>query len=75
MYLHLDKENFIDLINEIKINTGISEDLLEKDYYVCLVLKELAQKQDYLKAYFKGGTAVYKILNTINLIDFQKTLI
>lgn len=66
MYLHLDKENFIDLINEIKINTGISEDLLEKDYYVCLVLKELAQKQDYLKAYFKGGTAVYKILNTIN---------
>lgn len=66
MYLHLNQENFIDLINEIKINTGISEDLLEKDYYVCLVLKELAKNQDYLKAYFKGGTALYKILNTIN---------
>ena len=28
--------------------------------------KELAKKQDYLKAYFKGGTAVYKILENMN---------
>ena len=40
--------------------------LKEQDYYVCSVLKELAEKQDYLKAYFKGGTAVYKILDTMN---------
>lgn len=66
MYLHSKKEEFIDIINEIKMETNIPTDLLEKDYYVCLVLKELAKNQDYLKAYFKGGTAVYKILDTIN---------
>lgn len=47
-----------------KVN--IDKDIIEKDYYVCLVLKELSQKQEYLKAYFKGGTAVYKILDTMN---------
>ena len=44
----------------------LEKQIIEKDYYVCLVLKELAKKQDYLKAYFKGGTAVYKILDTMN---------
>ena len=33
---------------------------------VCLILKELSKRQDYLKSYFKGGTAVYKILDTMN---------
>ena len=30
------------------------------------VLKELSKNQDELQAYFKGGTAVYKILDTMN---------
>ena len=30
------------------------------------MLKSLSQNQDKLQAYFKGGTAVYKILNTMN---------
>lgn len=66
MLLHLNKfefENFIEIIKERK---NIDKDIIEKDYYVCLVLKELSKKQDYLKAYFKGGTAVYKILDTMN---------
>ncbi len=33
---------------------------------MCLVLKELAAKQKELQAYFKGGTAVYKILDHMN---------
>ncbi|WP_172136428.1 nucleotidyl transferase AbiEii/AbiGii toxin family protein [Adlercreutzia sp. ZJ473] len=37
-------------------------DILEKDYYVTLLLEELASKQDWLPAYFKGGTALYKAL-------------
>lgn len=50
----------------MSIKTNIAVDIIEKDYYVCLLLKELAKKQDDLKAYFKGGTAVYKILDTMN---------
>ena len=66
MYLHENKNEFRNIIQIISDRENIDTDIIEKDYYVCLVLKELAKKQDYLKAYFKGGTAVYIILNTIN---------
>ena len=56
-------ENFIEIIIE---REDIDKDIIEKDYYVCLILKELSKRQDYLKSYFKGGTAVYKILDTMN---------
>lgn len=45
--------------------TRIREDILEKDYYVTLLLKELSEKQRNLPAYFKGGTALYKALKSI----------
>ena len=53
------------LISNIALTTSFDEEILEKDYYVCLVLKELSKKQKDLKAYFKGGTALYKILDTM----------
>ena len=41
--------------------------MLEKDYYVVLILEELSRKQlEGLPAYFKGGTALYKALHTTN---------
>lgn len=66
MKLHLDKETFQQFINKISAESNIDLDILEKDYYVCCVLEELSKKQNELKAYFKGGTAIYKILNTMN---------
>lgn len=66
MLLHLNKFEFQNFIEIIKDREDIDRDIIEKDYYVCLVLKELAKKQNYLKAYFKGGTAVYKILENMN---------
>ena len=62
MLLHLNKFEFQNIIEIIRDRENIDKDIIEKDYYVCLVLKEIAKKQDYLKAYFKGGTAVYKML-------------
>lgn len=62
----LNKEVLEELILNINYRTGIRNDILEKDYYVCLVLKDLAKKQDKLQAYFKGGTAIYKILDHMN---------
>ncbi len=64
--LHLENDTFRQFVNKISIESGIDTDILEKDYYVCLILKELAESQDTIKAYFKGGTAVYKILPTMN---------
>ena len=67
MKLHLDKDAFRVLIESIHNKTGYRSDVLEKDYYVVLILNELAKKQkNGLTAYFKGGTALYKALRTTN---------
>lgn len=62
----MNKEILEELILNINSRTGIRNEILEKDYYICLVLKELSLKQKELQAYFKGGTAVYKILEHMN---------
>ena len=67
MRLHEDVNAFRVLINDIHEKTGYRLDVLEKDYYVVLILEELAKKQEEgLPAYFKGGTALYKALHTTN---------
>ena len=66
MKLHLNKELFKEMIDTLNTRTGIAIDIIEKDYYVCLILEELAKKQNVIKAYFKGGTAIYKILENMN---------
>ncbi len=66
MNLHLNKELFREFIDNLNTRTGIDSDIIEKDYYVCTILKELSKNQDELQAYFKGGTAIYKILDTMN---------
>jgi hypothetical protein len=67
MKLHLDTDAFRVLIEDIHNKTGYRSDVLEKDYYVLLILRELADKQSAgLPAYFKGGTALYKALKTTN---------
>ena len=62
----MNKEVLEELILNINNRTGIRNEILEKDYYVCLVLKQLSLRQKELQAYFKGGTAVYKILDHMN---------
>lgn len=62
----MTRDTLEELILNINNRIGIRNDILEKDYYVCLILKELSFKQNYLQAYFKGGTAVYKILDHMN---------
>lgn len=67
MRLHLDRDAFRVLIENIHEQTGYRTDVLEKDYYVVLMLEELAEKQSLgLPAYFKGGTALYKALKSTN---------
>ena len=66
MNLHENKELFKEFIDNLNDKSCIDSDIIEKDYYVCMILKDLASKQNELCAYFKGGTAVYKILETMN---------
>ena len=64
--LHEDINAFRVLLENVHDRTGYRLDVLEKDYYVTLLLRQLADKQiNGLKAYFKGGTALYKALKNI----------
>lgn len=61
MNLHLNKDDFQTLITIASQSSGIQADIIEKDYYVTLMLQELSLQQNEVRAYFKGGTCLYKI--------------
>ena len=67
MKLHLNQDAFRVLIEQVSERTGYRQDVIEKDYYVSMLLRELAQFQrdDGLPAYFKGGTALYQALHSV----------
>lgn len=66
MNLHKNKDAFRTIVQNISSKTEYRIDVLEKDYYVSLLLKELSIMQtNGLPAYFKGGTALYKILGNL----------
>lgn len=65
MKLHKDRQAMEVLITNISGRTGVRRDVLEKDYYVTLLLKELTTKKNQNFSYFKGGTALYKALKSV----------
>ena len=65
MKLHQNIEVMKELIEIISARSNVSVEVLEKDYYVTLILKELSEKENQGYAYFKGGTALYKALKSI----------
>ena len=64
--LHHDTEAFRTLITQISLEQSIAPEIIEKDYYVTLILQEIAEKQKEYQVFFKGGTALYKALKSIN---------
>lgn len=63
--LHNDPESFKTLILQISEEKGILPEIIEKDYFVTLILLEIASKQERFEVFFKGGTALYKALKCI----------
>lgn len=62
MNLHQDRDAFKALLSDVSQKSEIRSDIIEKDYYLTLLLCELSQHQPELPAYFKGGTALYKAI-------------
>ena len=54
MYLHEEREDFKDIIEQVVSATGRAGTVVEKDYYVTLILRLLSEKLD--NVVFKGGT-------------------
>ena len=64
MLLHNNKELFEQIILQISDNTGIRPDIVEKDYFVTILLKDLTVALPHLV--FKGGTSLSKCYKAIN---------
>lgn len=60
MKLHEYKSEFNDLISIVAIQKGIPELAVEKDYYIVMLLKNLADSEFAEKCVFKGGTSLSK---------------
>ena len=66
-FLKLSDENRLATFNKAEAEIGLSEDIIEKDFWVCWILKELFlldEIKDYLT--FKGGTSLSKVFKVIN---------
>ena len=57
--LHDDKENFLKVLEATSAQTGFPLLLLEKDYYLTIVLSDMGRLSENL--IFKGGTCLNKI--------------
>ena len=63
-YLHNNKEEFHQVIELAEAKYKIPAQIIEKDYYITLILKGLAQELPF--AVFKGGTSLSKCHHVIN---------
>ena len=63
MYLHEDQDMFIDAIQKTREETGIEPAIIEKDYYVSMMLRLLAASN--IGFVFKGGTSLSKAYKVI----------
>ena len=61
--MHDNKSDFSELLSRISHETAIPEWIIEKDYYITLLLKALANKLPFLV--FKGGTSLSKCYRII----------
>ena len=63
MFLHEDRQVFEEVISATSEYLGRSIDIVEKDYYVTMILKMLSEHYD--NVVFKGGTSLSKALHVI----------
>lgn len=67
MYLHEDKKQFFDVIEETHKTTSLESAVIEKDYYVTMILKLVSEKSKELgEIVFKGGTSLSKCHKVID---------
>ena len=64
MRLHKNKDDFTEAVQAVSRGLNISPALIEKDYYVTLVLKRINEEISGL--IFKGGTSLSKCHKAIN---------
>ena len=66
-FIKLTDQNKIATFSKAETNIGLSEDIIEKDFWVCWILKELFQLNEIKhNLTFKGGTSLSKVYKVID---------
>ena len=63
-YLHENRDLFQQVLNQAQNLTGLVPEIIEKDYYVTVILHELACRLPFIV--FKGGTSLSKCYQVID---------
>ena len=74
-YLHEDKELFKNAIDLASSQFGILPPIVEKDYYVTMVLRELSAHVPFIV--FKGGTSLskcHKVIKRFSVLESEDNL-
>ena len=64
MYLHHDRDLFLEIIDITSTKCLTSQSIIEKDYYVTMILRLLSQS--HFNPVFKGGTSLSKCFHLID---------
>ncbi|MBQ9207756.1 MAG: nucleotidyl transferase AbiEii/AbiGii toxin family protein [Treponema sp.] len=62
-FLHNDKTVFLQAVNLVTAKNGIRAEIVEKDYYVTVILRLLSERLPFIV--FKGGTSLSKCYGAI----------
>lgn len=65
MWIELDKEQKVLILEQVASKTGLPAFVIEKDWWVCLVLKAVFQSEYAHSIIFKGGTSLSKAYHLI----------
>lgn len=73
MHLHKDRELFLEVVNFTSAALGVPVPIVEKDYYVTMILKLLAERAD--GCVFKGGTFQNERIDYETAIDSLRRIV
>ena len=62
-FLHNDNTVFLQAVNLVTAKNGIRAEIVEKDYYVTVILRLLSERLPFIV--FKGGTSLSKCYGAI----------
>lgn len=60
MWINLQAAERIEVLNQVSVKTGLPEFVIEKDWWVCIILKAIFQSKFKGAITFKGGTSLSK---------------
>lgn len=69
MYLHEDRDLFFDVVNAANEKLSIPMAVIEKDYYVTMILKLLSARNE--NCVFKGGTSLSKCFHLLDRFEWK----